>query len=124
MGAFATVRIPRYRTCVEPEETPGPPSEPNRGTEYGEPAYIHPWGRRERNPFFVGPHPEEQKVNDLQKYERDESKNLLKLVEQMNHLHARMGGRDNRPERVALLKAMDVLVAELNRAKTAHNHKE
>lgn len=117
MGAFATVRIPYYRSRVEPAETPGPPSEYSRGHVYSEPAYVHPWGRRERNPFFNGPYPEEQQMNDPQKYERDESKNLQKLVEQMNDLHARMGGRDTRPERVALMRAMYILVAEINRAK-------
>lgn len=54
-------------------------------------------------------------MDNLRKFEKDESQNLRKIVEQMNNLHARMGGRDGRPERVALLEAMAVLQKEINR---------
>jgi hypothetical protein len=53
-----------------------------------------------------------------QKYEKCERKALLKLHEQMNYLHADMGGRDRRPERIALIKCMDIITQELDR-KTA-----
>ena len=52
---------------------------------------------------------------NLRQYERDETPNLLKLVEDMNRLHANMGGRDRRPERVALLKCMKILTNEIER---------
>lgn len=48
-------------------------------------------------------------------YETCQRKNLLKLREQINLLHADMGGRDRRPERVALSKCMDILTKELDR---------
>jgi hypothetical protein len=54
-------------------------------------------------------------MNNLKQYEKDERDNLRKIVEQMNNLHARMGGRDDRPERVALLEAMRVLQEEIDR---------
>ena len=52
---------------------------------------------------------------NLRQYERDETPNLLKLVEDMNRLHSNMGGRDRRPERVALLKCMKILTNEIER---------
>jgi hypothetical protein len=54
-------------------------------------------------------------MNNLKQYEKDERDNLRKIVEQMNDLHARMGGRDSRPERKALLRAMIVLQKEIDR---------
>ena len=58
-------------------------------------------------------------MNNLRQYEKDESQNLRKIVEQMNNLHAKMGGRDSRPERKALVKAMAVLQKEIDRVRTA-----
>jgi hypothetical protein len=54
-------------------------------------------------------------MRGLKQYETCQRKNLLKLREQINHLHADMGGRDRRPERVALSKCMDILTKELDR---------
>ena len=54
-------------------------------------------------------------MNNLRQYEKDERQNLQKIVEQMNNLHASMGGRDSRPERKALLRAMNVLQKEIDR---------
>lgn len=55
-------------------------------------------------------------MNNLRQYEKDEKQNLRKIVEEMNGLHARMGGRDSRPERKALLRAMHILQKEIDRA--------
>ncbi len=55
-------------------------------------------------------------MSNLKKYEKDESRNLLKIKEQMNDLHARMGGRDKRPERKALMKCMEILDKEIKRS--------
>ena len=52
----------------------------------------------------------------LKQYEKDERANLRKIINDMNRLHAEMGGRDKRPERVALFKAMLVLEREIQRA--------
>lgn len=52
---------------------------------------------------------------NVQQFEKDERPALRRLVEQANCLHAQMGGRDNRPERVALLKVMEILQAEIDR---------
>lgn len=46
---------------------------------------------------------------NYRQYEKDETPALRKLVDQMNTLHAEMGGRDRRPERLALLRCMRVL---------------
>lgn len=51
----------------------------------------------------------------VRQFEKDERPALRRLVEQANHLHAQMGGRDSRPERVALLKVMKILQAEIDR---------
>lgn len=55
-------------------------------------------------------------MNTLRKYEKDERNNLRKIIDQMNRVHATMGGRDERPERLALLKCMQILQAEIDRA--------
>ena len=55
-------------------------------------------------------------MSNLKKYEKDESRNLLKIKEQMNDLHARMGGRDERPERKALIRCMGILDKEIERS--------
>jgi hypothetical protein len=55
-------------------------------------------------------------MSNLKKYEKDESRNLLKIMEQMNDLHARMGGRDTRPERKALIRCMGILDKEIERS--------
>lgn len=46
---------------------------------------------------------------NYRQYERDETHRLHLLVEQMNRDHAQMGGRDRRPERLALLRCMRIL---------------
>lgn len=56
-------------------------------------------------------------MSKLKQHEKDESLNLLKIVEDMNRLHANMGGRDSRPERKALLKCMTILHKEIERAR-------
>lgn len=45
----------------------------------------------------------------LRRHEEDETPALRDLSDQMNRLHAEMGGRDSRPERKALLKCMRIL---------------
>lgn len=55
-------------------------------------------------------------MSNLKQHEMDERRNLLKIKEQMNHLHARMGGRDERPEREALMKCMEILDKEIERS--------
>ena len=45
----------------------------------------------------------------LRRHEKDETPALRDLSDQMNRLHAEMGGRDSRPERKALLKCMRIL---------------
>jgi len=118
MGAFCGLRIPYDRTVEGTGEEPvGPPHYPGVfAWENANTPYVYPWGLKERNPFFVGPYQERQCVNTLRKYEKDESRRLQRIVEQMNELHADMGGRDDRPERVALLKAMALLQSEIDRA--------
>ena len=59
--------------------------------------------------------PKEDNMRGLRQYEKDERSNLRKLVEQMNKLYADMGGRTNRPERKAILRAMRVLQMEIER---------
>ena len=54
------------------------------------------------------------------KFEEDETPKLIRLAADMNKLHADMGGRDNRPERVALVKCMQILWAEIERAQKQH----
>lgn len=54
------------------------------------------------------------------KFEKDETPKLIRLVADMNKLHADMGGRDNRPERVALTECMRILQAEIKRAQQQH----
>lgn len=56
-------------------------------------------------------------MSKLKQHEKDESLNLLKIVEDMNRLHANMGGRDSRPERKALLKCMAILHKEIERTR-------
>ena len=55
-------------------------------------------------------------MSSLRQYERDERANLRLIVDEMNRLHAVMGGRDSRPERKALMRAMQVLQKEITRA--------
>jgi hypothetical protein len=57
-------------------------------------------------------------MNNLIQYEKDERQNLQKIVEQMNNLHASMGGRESRPERKALMRAMVMLQKEIKRGST------
>ena len=45
----------------------------------------------------------------LLRYEKDETPALCDLADEMNRLHAQMGGRDSRPEREALLKCMRLI---------------
>lgn len=60
---------------------------------------------------------------NLRQYERDETPKLRNLLAQMNQLHANMGGRDSRPERVALLKCMRILDEEIKRAEREFSRK-
>lgn len=54
-------------------------------------------------------------MTNLRQYEKDERRNLRDLVQRMNRLHASMGGRDNRPERQALVRCMNILQKEIDR---------
>ena len=60
-------------------------------------------------------------MNNLRQFERDERANLRRIVNDMNNLHAVMGGRTNRPERKALLRAMYVLQKEIERSTIEYN---
>lgn len=55
-------------------------------------------------------------MNNLKQYETDQRPKFIKLIAQMNEMHAKMGGRDNRPERIALEKCMAILQAEADRS--------
>lgn len=56
-----------------------------------------------------------------EQYEKDERVNLLRIIDDMNCLYSDMGGRDKRPERVALLKCMRILRKEIERSAIAYN---
>lgn len=60
-------------------------------------------------------------ANTVRTHEKDETQKLQKIVDSMNELHAKMGGRDLRPERVALEKCMSILTKEIARAHKEHN---
>lgn len=110
-------RMTAQLTAKTRSPEPGPAHYPGSyNDESNNIPYLYPWGRKERNPFFIGPYPKEQKMSNLKKYEKDESRNLLKIMEQMNDLHARMGGRDTRPERKALIRCMGILDKEIERS--------
>lgn len=64
------------------------------------------------------------KMNNLRQYETDQTDNLQKLVDQMNNLHSSMGGRDSRPERLALGLCMKILCREIARSKKEWTEKE
>lgn len=53
----------------------------------------------------------------LKQFEHDETHGLRKLVDQMNRLHADMGGRDSRPERRALIQAMKAIENGIQQAR-------
>lgn len=57
-------------------------------------------------------------MNNLRQYEKDESQNLRRIIDEMNRVHAQMGGRDSRPERVALMRAMRLLRSAIEKART------
>ena len=57
-------------------------------------------------------------MNNLRQYEKDESQNLRRIIDEMNRVHAQMGGRDSRPERVALMRAMRLLGRAIEKART------
>lgn len=117
MGAFDGLRIPYDRTVDGEDPEPGPAHYPgDYASENSNMPYLYPWGRKERNPFFIGPYPKEQQMSNYKKHEKDERRNLLKIKEQMNDLHARMGGRDERPEREVLMQCMDILDKEIQRS--------
>ena len=59
-------------------------------------------------------------MNLLKQYEKDESQNLRRIIDEMNRVHAEMGGRDSRPERVALMRAMRLLRGAIEKAATEH----
>lgn len=54
-------------------------------------------------------------MNNIRQYEKDERQRLLKIVEDMNLLHANMGGRDSRPERETLMRCMKIITREIER---------
>ena len=55
-------------------------------------------------------------MRGLKQYEKDEHLNISKLRDDLYHLHDTMGGRDNRPERVALRKSAAILDREIQRS--------
>jgi hypothetical protein len=117
MGVFDGLRIPYDRTTDGEDPEPGPAYySGNYNDENSNTLYLYPWGRKERNPFFIGPYLEEQQMSVYKKHEKDERQNLLKIKEQMNDLHARMGGRDERPERMALMQCMEIIDKEIARS--------
>jgi hypothetical protein len=60
MGAFTGLRIPYDHTVEGEELPPGPPHYPgHHSSELSNTPYVYPWGRKERNAFFVGPYPKE-----------------------------------------------------------------
>lgn len=56
-------------------------------------------------------------MNNLRQFEQDESAKLQRIINDMNQLHAEMGGRDRRPERLALMKCIKILANELEQAR-------
>ena len=52
---------------------------------------------------------------DYKQYEKDERANLVRIINDMNDLYSKMGGRTNRPERKALRRAMHILHKEVER---------
>ena len=54
-------------------------------------------------------------MNNIRKYETDQTAELQNLVDQMNRLHSLMGGRDSRPERIVLIKCIKILSEEIAR---------
>lgn len=58
MGAFDGLRIPYDRTTDGEDPEPGPAHYPGSyNDEISNTPYLYPWGRKERNPFFIGPYP-------------------------------------------------------------------
>jgi hypothetical protein len=58
MGAFDGLRIPYDHTTDGEDPEPGPAHYPgDYASENSNMPYLYPWGRKERNPFFVGPYP-------------------------------------------------------------------
>ena len=55
-------------------------------------------------------------MRGLKQYEKDEHLNILKITQDMYRLHGTMGGRDNRPERVALRRCAAILEKEIQRS--------
>ena len=55
---------------------------------------------------------------NYEKFEKDETQAIQKIIEEMNYLHCKMGGRSVRPERKALEKAMAVLQKEIDRSRS------
>lgn len=56
-------------------------------------------------------------THGLRRHEKDETPALRDLSDQMNRLHAEMGGRDSRPERKALLKCMRLIEKSIEDAR-------
>lgn len=59
---------------------------------------------------------------NYRQYEKDERASLRRIVDDMSRLYSGMGGRTNRPERKALLRAMHILQKEIERYTLEHNH--
>lgn len=55
-------------------------------------------------------------MRGLRQYEKDEHLNILKLRDDIYRLCNTMGGRDNRPERVALRRSAAILDREIQRS--------
>ena len=55
-------------------------------------------------------------MRGLRQYEIDEHLGILKLRDDIYRLHDTMGGRDNRPERVALRRSAAILDREIQRS--------
>lgn len=53
---------------------------------------------------------------NFKQHEKDERANLLRIIADIDRLYSEMGGRDKRPERVALLKCMRILRKEIERS--------
>jgi hypothetical protein len=63
--------------------------------------------------------PAPKPARGLRRHEKDESRKLQAIVEQMNALHSEMGGRDKRPERIALSKCMKILDDAIKQGRAA-----
>lgn len=62
MGAFDGLRFYQMPSTEKIKETPGPAHYPgNWQAENSNQPYEYPWGRKEKNQWFIGPYPKESK---------------------------------------------------------------